>query len=608
MGVLLKIRKLNPLAFLMKRPKQLVDGFDSFRSRLLILVFLVIFGIIAIRAVTIQVFSPSADILDTLARRQYQAKIDLSPYRGNIFDRRGEPLAISIRRPSFYVNPRIFDPTASETKELSRLLGIPGEKIRGISQKKNYFAWLARKVEVSKADKIQAMNLKGLFEISEPARFYPTGSDLSHLIGYVGTDNRGLMGLELAYNETLQGDRLTTFHNRDARGKSIYRDSILALPEKTGKNIIVTIDSAIQNIAQEALIKGLEKANAKGGFAIVSDPHTGRILAIANAPTIALDAQTRFKPELVRNRALTDIFEPGSVIKPIVIGKALELNLTSLGEIHNTHNGTYREDSWQIRDSHGSEQLTTEEVLTHSSNIGTYKIIKRLGPEKLYQTLVDFGLTQKTNTIGFPGQMFGRLSPWQSWKSVRFANVAFGQGFFSGGLEIVQAFGAIANGGNLMQPYLIDRIESPDGGILESHSSEIVRRVLSPQTALTLRQVLRKVVEEGTGKNALLSHYTSAGKTGTSEKVDPLTKTYSDHLRIASFVGFAPCLDPHLVIYVVVDEPGNKPYYGGTWAAPVFKEIAEESLRYLNVAPDKIVPKETLAKGSVDQLQRTATD
>ncbi len=608
MGFLLKNFKKLSLPSFRGKPKQLVDGFDLQRSRFLIFCFLGVFCVIGLRALTIQVFSPSSDLLDTLARRQYQAKIDLSPYRGNIFDRRGEPLAISIRRPSLYVNPRVFDPTPQQVKQLAQILAMPAEKIRDISNKKNYFAWLVRKIEFSQAKKIEALDIKGLFEISEPARFYPTGADLSHLIGYVGLDNRGLLGLELSLNDLLQGDHLTTIHNRDARGKSIYRDSILAMPEKTGKNVVLTIDSAIQNIAQTALAKGLEKAQAKGGFAIVSDPHTGRILAIANAPSTNVDFQSKMKAENLRNRALTDIFEPGSVIKPIVIGKALELNLTTLNEVHNTNNGTYKEDSWQIRDSHGSDQLTTEEVLIHSSNIGTYKIVKRLGPEKLYSTLQDFGLSQKTNSLSFPGQMFGRLSPWQGWRAIRFANVAFGQGFFASGMEIVQAFGAIANGGNLMRPYLIDRVESPDGGVLESHSSEIVRRVLNPQTALTVRQILKKVVEEGTGKSAILAHYTSAGKTGTSEKVDPLTHTYSDHLRIASFVGFAPCIDPHLVIYVVIDEPGNKPYYGGTWAAPVFREIAEESLRYLNVAPDKIVTKEVLAKAAQDPLQRTATD
>lgn len=607
MGFSLKYSHLLKKLRRRSKASQATEAFQDGRDRILILIFLACFVIVALRAITIHIFSPSADILENLARRQYQNKIDLSPYRGNIFDRRGEPLAISIRRPSYYVNPRIFDPSAKEIKALSSILGFSPKKIRQIAGRTNYFAWLARKVEIAQAQKINSLGIKGLFEISEPARYYPNGSDLSHLIGFVGLDNKGLHGIELGYDHFLQGEMLTAHHNRDARGDSIYRDSILALPEKTGKNLVLTIDSAIQNIAQVALVKGLERAKARGGFAIVSDPHTGRILAIANAPSGAVDSLQRIRPEHLRNRALTDLFEPGSVIKPLVIGRALEDRLTTMEEVHNTFNGSYKEDGWRrpIHDTHGAPTMTTEEILIESSNIGTYRIIKRLGPEKLASSLKDFGFTQRDQQIGFPAQSFGRIERWQSWHPVRFANIAFGQGFEATGLEVVQAFGAIANGGNLMRPYLVDHIESAEGAMLENHGSEVIRRVLRPSTALQLRQVLQKVVEVGTGGNARLSQYTSAGKTGTSEKVDPATKAYSDHLRIASFIGFAPCVDPHLVIYVVVDEPGNKPYYGGTWAAPVFKEIAEESLRYLNVAPDKLPIKEVLAKSGDDNLKRS---
>lgn len=580
-----------------QRPSQTLGPFYVGRNRLIAIMFFLVFAILAGRAVTIHLLSPSADILETLARRQYQTRIDLSPYRGNIYDRRGEPLAISIRRPSFYVNPRIFDPTPQQTRQLGQILEISPAHIRKVARRTNYFAWLARKIERVKAEKLNALSIQGLYEITEPARFYPNGTDLVPLIGSVGIDNHGLQGLELAYDGMLQGEILSTFRNRDARGQSIYRDSLLALPERTGKNIILTLDSAIQNTAQRALMKGIEKAKARGGFAIVSDPHTGRILAIANANSGA--------GEMNRNRALTDIFEPGSVIKPLVIGRAVELGLTSMDEVHDTYNGTYHEDKWQIRDTHGAPSMSTEEILIESSNIGTYRIAKRMGPERLAQTLSDFGFGSRANQIGFPGQTFGRISSWQKWRSVRFANVAFGQGFYGSGLEMVQAFGAIANGGNLMKPFFIDHIESPEGGMIESHASEIVRRVFSPNTAATLRQVLRRVVDEGTGRKAALTSWSSAGKTGTSEKVDAQTRKYSDHLRIASFIGFAPSVDPHLVIYVVVDEPAVKPYTGGIHAAPIFQEIADEALRYLNVAPDKFPAKDPLAKGSTDHLQKS---
>ncbi|MCX6131342.1 MAG: penicillin-binding protein 2, partial [Proteobacteria bacterium] len=419
------------------RSNQEIEPFYPARSRLTAVVLLVLFGILACRAVTIHLLSPSAEILESLARRQYQSKIDLSPYRGNIYDRRGEPLAISIRRPSFYVNPRIFNPNSQQIRQLAHILNLSNSHIKKIADRKNYFAWLARKLERQQANQINALAINGIFEITEPARFYPNGQDLLPLIGSVGIDNHGLQGIELAYESLLQGEVLSSYRNRDARGQSIYRDSLLALPEKTGKNIVLTIDSAIQNITQRALSKGLEKANARGGFAIVSDPHTGRILAIANAAGPGKDSSQNL--EGLRNHALSDLFEPGSVVKPLVIGRALELGLVTLNEIHPTFNGIYREDKWQISDTHGAASMSTEDILIHSSNIGTYRIAKRLGPERLAQALADFGFASRSNQIGFPGQSFGRVSPWQNWRPIRFANVSFGQGFYASGLELVQA-------------------------------------------------------------------------------------------------------------------------------------------------------------------------
>lgn len=555
--------------------------------------FFVVFVVVAIRAVTIQVLSPSADILENLARRQYQAKIELAPYRGNIYDRRGEPLAISIRRPSFYINPRVFDPTREQIKKLSKILNLPAQKIRTIADKKSYFAWLARKIERAQADRINELKIDGLWEISEPSRFYPSGFKMAPILGNVGIDNNGLSGLELAYEKVLKGDNLSTVRHRDARGKAIYSDSILASPEKTGQNIVLTIDSAIQDIAQTALEKGIAAAQAKSGFAVVSDPHTGRILALANHM-----AGRRFgatQDESQRNFGLADTFEPGSVVKPLLIGKVLDKGLVKMDELHNTHDGYYREGSIRIHDDHGAPTMTTEEVITESSNIGTFNIVRRLGPEGLYKTYHDLGFTKVDQLLGISGQGRGRLSNYQKWAPSRFANLTFGQGIAVTALEMVQAYGAVANGGTLMKPYLIDHIESTEGGMLQANSSEILRRVYSPEAAYKIRTVLQKTVEEGTGSHAKLAEYTSGGKTGTSQKFDITTHSYSN-LRIAGFIGFAPVSDPHLVIYVVIDEPGAKTAYGGLWAAPVFREIAEESLRYLNVAPDKVIPKDVVAK------------
>lgn len=578
------------------RPNQAVESFRSQRSKFLSVAFFVIFFIVAIRAITIQVLSPSADNLENLARRQYQTKIDLAPYRGNIYDRRGEPLAISIRRPSFYINPRVFDPNRAQVKKLAKILDMSSKKVQEIADKKSYFAWLARKIDRNQADQINELKIEGLWEISEPSRFYPSGLEMAPLLGNVGIDNNGLSGLELAYEKVLKGDNLTTFRHRDARGKPIYSDTILASPEKTGQNIVLTIDSAIQDIAQTALEKGIAAATAKTGFAIVADPHTGRILALANHMAgKRLDAK---EDERQRNFGLADTFEPGSVIKPLLIGKVLDAGLVKMDEVHNTHNGFFQEGSIRIHDDHGAPMMTTEEVIAHSSNIGTFKIVRRLGPERLYKTYLDLGFTQKDQLMGIAGQSRGRLTNPKHWAPSQFANLTFGQGIAVTGLEMVQAYGAIANGGTLMKPYIIDHVESAEGGMVQTNSSEILRRVYSPEAAFKIRQVLQQTVEEGTGSNAKLAEYTSGGKTGTAQKFDVKSHSYPAGLRIAGFIGIAPVSDPHLVIYVVIDEPGAKSGYGGLWAAPVFKEIAEESLRYLNVAPDKVESKDVVAKGA----------
>jgi cell division protein FtsI (penicillin-binding protein 3) len=562
--------------------------FDVQRSRWLKIIFFAGFFILFLRAGTILLLPPSSDVLSGLAKRQYQRRIKLSPYRGPIFDRRGEPLAISIKRPSIFINPRVFDPETRQLYNLAKLLKMPVDRLYELKDRKSYFAWLKRKIDYETSQKVRNLGLKGLHEVTEPARYYPAGAAASQLIGYVGIDNNGLMGLELQYDDILSGDEAHAIRTKDAKGRIIFTTASAAAPEKSGQRMYLTIDRVVQEIAENALAGGIEQANAKSGFAIVSDPHTGRILALANYPPFKPNQRELKDLTVTRNKALLDVYEPGSVIKPLVAAKALAEGRTTLDEIHEVHNGIYREDRWSIRDSHPEEELTTAEILIRSSNIGIYKIAKLIGPKMLYETYRNFGIGRPDNLLGFPQQSKGRLMSWQDWRSIRFANIAFGQGLLVTGLEMVQAYGAIANGGHLMKPILVDRIESAGRLTRGPQVARTVRRTIPASTAKKMRQILQKVVEEGTGQNARLDSYTSAGKTGTSEKVDPETQTYADDLRLASFIGFAPVDDPHVVIYVVVDEPGIKPYYGGTWAAPVFRKIAEQTLHYLNVAPDRL--------------------
>lgn len=549
------------------------------------------FAAIAVRAVHLHLFPTYRESLDKIADNQYQREIELAPYRGTIFDRRGEPLAISIRRPSLAINPRAFNPNAEEVRRLSSILKLPERKVRRLADRRNHFAWLSRQLDHRVADEALGLGLAGLFPIREPARFYPAGGAASHLLGFVGLENTGLGGLERQFDKDLRGQALKILAAKDARGNFIFDEALSAAPLKTGHGLTLTIDRVIQEIAEDELEAGVKRAKAKKGYAIVSDPHTGKILAIANYPGFDPNHARKTEVSLMRNHALLDVFEPGSVTKPFIIAAALEAKVTTMGEDHDCEKGVLKIGKDRIHDTHPADHLTTEQTIVRSSNICTYKIAQRLGKQKTREALTRFGFAGEAR-LGFPGESIGRIAPYENWKPIRFANVAFGHGFLITGLELVQAMGAIANGGNLMRPSLVDRLVSEDGLVVSSTPIQTLGRAAKPETARILRNALSLVVtdEHGTATKAATKNYTTAGKTGTAQKVDPGIKGYAKDKYIVSFVGFAPVGDPHLVIYVYVDEPREKPYYGGVWAAPVFSAIAERSLKYLNVAPDLAPP------------------
>ena len=547
--------------------------------------------------------TPYSEKLDRIAERQYHRSITVDSYRGSILDRRGQPLAISIKKTSLFVNPRIFHPTSSEIKDLSKILSIRSSRIISISKKSSYFAWLKRKLDSQLSKKILDKNIAGIFAISEPARYYPQGDLIAHTVGISGTDNIGLTGIEKSYNNYLKGDKSQVTRQSDAKGRPIFVSAANARPEKAGNSIYLTIDLALQEIAAKALQRGVAKAKSKAGYVIVSDPYTGRILAQSNYPSFNPNNLNTLNSENRRNRGFSDLIEPGSVVKPILVSRALEMNAVSLHEEIFCFNGLYKGNKWRISDAHPHATLSVQEIVSKSSNIGTYLIAQKMGPRIVHQTYKDNGFGSDMQRLDIPGQAVGRLTHWKKWSEHRFSNIAFGQGFVTSALDIVGAYNAIANGGKLMQPLIIDHIKSADNSIAKSFHPKIIHQVMTPETSEQMRRILQYTVDQGTGKNAKLNNYTSGGKTGTSEKVDPDTKAYSDNLRIASFVGFAPATDPHLVIYVVIDEPTNKPYFGGTWAAPVFKEIAEKGLKYLNVSPDKnLSSSQADLKGVLDHI------
>ncbi len=579
-----KLRKKIHIFFLQELPS---PHFYYSRAKGVLLFFSFVFCVLVVRGLWLHLFSAS-DLLSSIARQQYQSTIKLAPYRGTIFDRRYVPLAISIKTPSLAINPRVFSPDPTQIKKLSALLDLSAEKIRELKSRKTYFAWLKRKITHEVSEEVRKLGLDGVYSIMEPSRYYPQGNSAAHLIGLVGTDDSGLFGLERVYDKKLRGASGESLRLHDAKGHQIFLTADSALPQQSGYNLVLTIDSVIQEIAEKALEKWVQESKAKGGFAIVADPHTGRILALANQPEFDPNNPQEINMQNTKNSAITALFEPGSVMKPFVLGTAIEQGLTTENELHNCENGRFQvDDHAYIHDDHPSAFLTTAEVLIYSSNICTFKIAKRLGRKGLWNALRNFGFGKDEAMVEFPGAIGGRLSSPENWATIKFANISFGQGILVNGLEVVAAYSVFANGGNLVRPGIIERIENEEGHILFSAELQNKRRILSPGTVNIVRRILEKTVKNRNSPLAMSPLYTTAGKTGTAEKVDPLTHRYGPDKRIADFAGFAPVNDPHIIVYIVIDEPFEKPYYGARWAAPAFSEIVTKTLKYLNVAPDR---------------------
>ncbi len=581
-----------------RRKSREQPGTYNDRRHKVILTFLgLVFLGVSIRASLIHLSPNRQTNLTKIAKRQYEKNLKLSTYRGHIYDRRGNTLAISIQKKSIFVNPKIFNPSSSEVRKISKILGLKPQKVQAIAGKNKYFSWLKRKVSNHLYDEILKLNLKGVSVVNEPGRFYPAGYDAGQVIGAVGVDNNGIFGVEKKYDKDLRGQSIDVKIARDAKGRMIILKPTTALPEKTGHNIHLTIDQAIQNITENALRRGVKEASAKAGFAIVSDPYSGHILAVANYPSFNPNSDSLSHFNKIRNRAFYDRFEPGSIIKPFTIATAMQHNKTKRFDVHNCENGRYRAGGVLFRDDHPDDYLTTEMTLVRSSNICTFKIAEKIGKKKLFEGLNLFGFGKNPENI-VQIAPDGNMSDYTSWKAIRFANIAFGQGLPVNGVEMVAAMNSIANGGLKSFPSIVSKVSNSDGLTVFEQPFSSPQRIMTEKNAREMREMLGQVVDNkrGSGSRAKLSHWTSGGKTGTAEKYDPVVKGYHPNKRIASWLGFAPVKQPHLVVYVMIDEPGKKPYYGGLWAAPIFRDIMESSLGYLNIKPDKSSIDKKLAK------------
>ncbi|MDQ5986275.1 MAG: Stage V sporulation protein D [Syntrophus sp. SKADARSKE-3] len=576
----------------------------SFRIVTLMGLFLVLFLALITRAFQLQVLSGEA--LKNMASRQHTRTLQIEPERGVIFDRNGEKLAASMQADSVFADPSKIRDTKNTVEKISAVLNLDRSAVmKKISASKN-FCWLARRIPPEQAAKLEGLNIDGVFLIKEPKRFYPNGELAGHLIGFVGLDSVGLEGLELKYDDYLRGTAEKVFWTRDAKGKRLYPrvEPAAATNSRVSYNLILTIDSRIQHLVETQLKEAVKDKGAKGGYAVVMDPKTGEILALANEPS--------FDPNFLndaakgKNKVITDFYDPGSIFKPFLVAAALEEKVVKETDKFYCENGNYAIADRVIHEAqrkrHGT--LTVREILKYSSNIGSVKIQERLGKERFYQYITKFGFGSKTG-IDLPGESHGLLRSYTNWTRVDAATIAFGQGISVTGIQLVTALSTIANDGVMMKPFIIKGIVDKQGQVMKEYRPEVVRKVVSPATAKRLTGILTAVVgdEDGTGKRARIDNVNVAGKTGTSQKFDHARHVYSSERVRTAFMGFFPAEAPQMVMIVVLDEP-QRDKWGGVASAPVFKKIGEQILTCVktnireNVCP---IPKD--AAPAVEKLR-----
>ncbi len=552
-----------------------------FRIYLVAIFFSIGLGTVLTRAYQLQILEK--EHLEKIARSGYIGIKKIPSKRGTIYDRNGHELALSIKAGSVYAHPNRIKDKDKTARQLSKILGESYPKISRLLKSRRPFVWVKRKIAADLAQRIRNFKLEGVGVTDEMRRYYPGKEIAAHLIGFVGSENQGLEGLEKKYDEILTGPQNTIRQMRDALLRSF---SIIEPTSSENRpcDLVLTIDKDIQYKAQEYLRFEVERAGAKSGQCIVVDPKTGEILAMAVVPEFNPNIFLKYRPEQWRNRAVTDCYEPGSTVKTFLLAAALEEGVIKPTTRLDCENGSYRIADHTIHDSHRHGTLNVSEIIALSSNIGAIKIGQKLGYKKFCEYLRNFGFGIKTG-INIMGERNGYIREASEKRPVDQASLFFGQGMTATSLQIAMGMAAIANGGNLMKPHIIRAIKDRAGHILYKTYPEVARKVISEKTAREVTNILMQVVsKKGTGKRAAVKGFDVAGKTGTAQKVDPRTGRYSKKRYVATFVGFVPTYHPKLVILVMIDEPGGIPY-GGIIAAPVFKKIALWSLNYLGVPP-----------------------
>ena len=546
--------------------------------------FLLIFSFFIIRLFYIQFFR--SHYLSQLARRQHQQHIELEPRRGTIYDRNLKPQAVNIPMDSLYAVPRQIKDKESLIKQLNSVLGLDYSFLKDRLYRDKSFIWIARKLSPAKVKEIKQLGCKWLGFVKESRRCYPNTYLASHIIGFTGIDNTGLEGVELKYNNYLKGQAGFAWLLRDARGVKLdILENIM--PPKDGYNLILTLDEIIQFIAERELERVFKDFQAKQASIVVLNPHTGEILAWASRPNFDLNIAKDADSQTRRNRIITDIFEPGSSFKIITAAAAIEENKVKESDKCFCEEGSYRVGNHILHDHHPHGWLEFREVIEQSSNIGTTKIAQLLGKEIIYRYVKLFGFGSKLG-MDLPGEIEGLIRRPHLWSKTSIAAVPIGHEVGVTVLQLTSAISVIANGGLLMRPYVLKEVRDKYNEKIKVFSPSLIRKVLSTDTANRVKDILTGVVQRGTGRLAQIPGYKVAGKTGTAQKIGPDGR-YSHRKFVAVFIGFVPADDPAVAICVVVDEP--RPYYfGGVVCAPVFKRVAIQVLKYLQIRPQKEEP------------------
>lgn len=544
--------------------------------------------------------------LNALQEKQFQTVVSLPSRRGSIVDRNGKDLAMSSPTYSIYADPKIIEDRKATAKLIAKVLKANSNEVYAkIKDKSKRFVWIERLVSVSQVEEIKTAKIRGLGFVEEWKRVYPNDQLLATTLGFVGKEGQGLEGLELFYDNELKGESKKVSMRKDARGRPLIQDGMLFTETPQGKEIKLTIDSDLQYFVETELKQALIKHDAEGAYAVVLDAKTSAIRAIASLPSFDSNNPAKATPGLRRNRSVTDTYEPGSTLKTFVIAQALEEKVYQANSKIWCENGAFKIGKRVIREAeanHSQGLISVSEVLAYSSNIGTSKIALKLGDEKLRQGLMKFGFGQKAGT-DLPGEAKGIILG-LPWRDHLLANVSFGQGMTASPLQMANAYAAIANGGVLNAPHIVESITDLETNKITKMDTKQIRRVISEETAQQMRLMLASVTSgRGSGVSARVEGYIVGGKTGTAQKVKSEGRGYIKGGYIGSFTGFIPANDPQYVIYVALDYP-KKGYYGSQVAGPLFSSIASYAVRREGVAPE-VLGEKNVSSVPVAQSENT---